>query len=1130
MVAAIGRPGPAEYYLESQQTLHGPLDGAEGRREAAGQWWNPAGLFGLADGDSVEGAAFSNLYRGFSPDGGTALLRNAGGRRRRSGVDLVFPADKSVSALWAIADAATGRRIEEAHDDAVRLALLEIVAKHAMSGAHVRAGTWTEIHAADVMGATFRHGSSRARDPHLHTHCVIFNLARLRDGSRWFATSRDALHCWLRAAGAAYQHALAWNLCERIGVHCEPYGRNDGFVRVAGMPRGLTREWSKRRRVMENALEIAGVRARSATGAQTAMIAKATRDDHDRHPDLEELRPVWARERKSWVPDPARLMASLSKPDELFPSPSRYEILRKLERVPDDLASRRSPFSHPDLVQRVCSVSAGYIDWRDASGWIAEAAGRSDVVRVDNPERSPAARAGQMHSRLYALEDTAESGDALREAARELSRDARFAVPQARVEERIRSLDAAGYPLSADDIAAIRHATSGCRIAVIELAPALDRSLALRPTADLHRDEGYRVIGAAATLRAAAELQNETGIASMQIDRLLKMNDKRALDDNRAWVFVIADAGILLARQLGTLFALAGRYSAKFVLVAEAGQRPLLAAAPGLDLVTGVTGCLRSGGRAGGDAVSEAFSKNLVRLGNGLGKTLERMVGDWDWHRSNFPRGSVAVVARTRKEERVLTHMLRTRLLGPAADGARACIRVHRHHGQMAYGKSVPMEIRTGDRLRLGATLWEARLFRGSVVTVEDIVPASSVTEEPRFLIRAATREGRQVEFFHDDVRDGHGGVRLAHGYACTVDELVGRFDRIFALADDGWRRGQIERVAACCRVQPRIHVNREQLAAAFGAASGDDALLDRLRQCWSLAHGRGHPEAIAETGGRKLHPDHYAGPEYWLVANDGGDGALRRLGQDITGASFDLRYGDTVAAFAAGRAAVLEEWAACRERLTVDGDAALLAPSATETLRRHKVLLDTVRTLPKEWRTPLRRVFAARGDLAAGDIREFKELYRRVRNERRVAAARQTLRHGGAGADAAHAEAWLAEVARQRRFRAFVLKTAALHGVPTSEFASWKECLSDAGNLIARGRALLDGARLARTGDAGRGAVGAALSALEDERRQDLPAPDRGFDPAPETTPRQGLAAAVAQARQESAGHRVVRERSMSY
>ncbi len=1124
MVATHGRPAPAAYYLDSQQTLHGPLHGAGGRREASGEWWNPAGLFGLPDRGPVEGAAFASLHRGFSPDGGTALVRNAG-QRRRCGIDLVFPADKSVSALWAISDPTTGRLIEEAHDDAVRLALMEIVARHAMSNTKVHAGARTGLVPADVMGATFRHGSSRARDPHLHTHCVIFNLARLRNGGGWRASWEAPLHFWLRAAGAAYQHALAWNLRERIGVRCGPHGRNGALIRVAGVPPGLIRQWSKRRQAMETAIREAGVRMRSVTGTQTAMFARATRDEEDRHPDLEELRPVWARERESWVSNPARLIASLSKPDELFPPPSRSEILRKLECVPDDLAARGSPFSHPELVERVCTVSAGAMGWRDANAWIMAAVTRPDVIRVDNPERSAAARAGQMHSRFYALRETSEFGNALRETARELFLDTRFGVPQARVEARIRSLTAAGYPLAAADIAAIRHATAAHRVAVIEFAPALDRSLALRPAADLYREEGYQVIGAAATLRAAAELRNESGIASMQINRLLSMNDKGALDDNQAAVFVVADAGILLERQIAALFALAGRYTAKIVLVAEAGQQPPLAAAPGLGFVTGVTGCLRSGGRPAGDAVSEAFSKDLVQLGNGLGETLERMAGDCDRLRTGHPRDSVAVVARTRKEERVLTHLLRARLPRSAAEGGRACIQIHQHRGQMAYRISVPMEIRAGDRLRLGATLWEARLFRGSVVTVEDIVATASVTEEePRFLIRAATRDGRQVEFFHNDVRDSHGGVRLEHGYACTVDELVGRFDRVLVLADDGWRRGQLERVAACCRGQPEIHVNRKQLTVAFGTPAGDDALLDRLRRCWSLANGRGHP-----CGDRRLHPDYYTEPKSWLAANDGGDGTLRRLGQDIAQATLDLRHGNTIAAFAAGRAAVLEEWAACRERIAVDGDAALLAPSAAGTLRRHRALLHSLETLPRRWTPPVQRMFAARGGLSTQDIREFVALYRQLRDQRRIAAVRQPPKEA-AHADTAAIKTWLAEVARQRRFRAFVLDAAERHAGRAREIPSWRNSLADAERLIARGRAILAAGGVAQTGDAGRGAVQAAVAALEAERREDLSVPDRRLDPAPDTAPRRGLAAEVTQAHRQPGDHRLARGRSMSY
>ncbi len=95
----------------------------------------------------------------------------------------------------------------------------------------------------------------------------------------------------------------------------------------------------------------------------------------------------------------------------------------------------------------------------------------------------------------------------------------------------------------------------------------------------------------------------------------------------------------------------------------------------------------------------------------------------------------------------------------------------------------------------------------------------------------------------------------LAHGYTGTVDELVGRFDRVIMLADDGWRRKHLERVAACC--QPEIHVDRKPLAAAFGALAGDDALLDRLRRSWSLANRRGYL-----SGDRRFHSDHYTESE----------------------------------------------------------------------------------------------------------------------------------------------------------------------------------------------------------------------------------------------------------------------------
>ena len=91
---------------------------------------------------------------------------------------MTFSADKSVSALWAIADPELRSEIEQAHNDAARVALEETVFRHC---------GWTRIRdrdgqiqvlPADLMAAMFQHGTSRDNDPQLHTHCVIFNAAR----------------------------------------------------------------------------------------------------------------------------------------------------------------------------------------------------------------------------------------------------------------------------------------------------------------------------------------------------------------------------------------------------------------------------------------------------------------------------------------------------------------------------------------------------------------------------------------------------------------------------------------------------------------------------------------------------------------------------------------------------------------------------------------------------------------------------------------------------------------------------------------------------------------------------------------------------------------------------------------
>ena len=63
------------------------------------------------------------------------------------------------------------------------------------------------MEANGFIGAAFRHRTSRAGDPQLHTHVVVPNLVQGADG-RWSAPDGRHLFTWKKTAGTLYQSAL----------------------------------------------------------------------------------------------------------------------------------------------------------------------------------------------------------------------------------------------------------------------------------------------------------------------------------------------------------------------------------------------------------------------------------------------------------------------------------------------------------------------------------------------------------------------------------------------------------------------------------------------------------------------------------------------------------------------------------------------------------------------------------------------------------------------------------------------------------------------------------------------------------------------------------------------------------
>ena len=601
MVATLGQMASAAYYLESQRSFRHPNEYYTAGEEPDGVWWNPCGLFGLADGGRVDGGDFHRLYHGFAPGGGERLTRNAGSEKRSPGLDMTFSADKSVSALWAIADPELRSEIERAHNDAARAALAGTVLRYcAWTRLQERDGT--RVVAADIMGAMFQHGTSRENDPQLHTHCTIFNAARTHRDGRYRALHQHPVYAWMKAAGAVYRNALAWNLRDRLGIHMEQYGKDNEFTRIAGFapsdgtagqePAALIAHWSKRRgQIVEAAREMGFTVEGNAPRAAAANKITRAGKSPDNDPEIRHTR--WRFEAEGFVEREALIAWLLGMSEEITQEQNRA-LTEVLEDLPYRLTREEAVFRLPDIVERVGNASAGLLG-RDAVATSIERVLLSpEVVRLTRPPRSAEGRADMAHTRLYSTRHTLQMEQEVRDMAAGMAADTGHSLPALAIEAKVAVLLKAGYSLSEEQIAAIRTVTSsGGRVAIIEGAAGSGKTTTLRPIADLYREHGQSIIATAVAWRTAVALGNDVDARPFCVDKLLRLAARGGIDIDGNTTIIVDEAGMLSTRQAHHILRLSERHRAKIVFAGDTQQQQPVEAGPGLRLIRDAVGSVR---------------------------------------------------------------------------------------------------------------------------------------------------------------------------------------------------------------------------------------------------------------------------------------------------------------------------------------------------------------------------------------------------------------------------------------------------------------------------------------------------------------------------------------------------------
>jgi Ti-type conjugative transfer relaxase TraA len=573
---SIGKVGGGDadprYYLDT--VASGAEDYYTGRGEAPGQWaGRGAGAQGLSG--TVEDEPFI-----------AQLTAHPGNGKKVLAYDLTFSAPKSVSVLYGIGDERTSRAARDAHDHAVQEAL----------GYLERDACWTRRGAAgrDVIQgdgltvALFRHRTSRAGDPQLHTHSVIVNATEA-DG-RVTALDGRALYTHGKTAGYLYEAALREQLTRDLGVEWLPV--ENGMAEIAGIDSDVLRHFSQRRQeILEHMAKHGG---RSARSAQIAALE--TRRAKEYNVPSSRLRDEWRARASEMGLGQAELDAVLDRRAAGRPAPRNRDALDEELQADDGITRQASTFDRRDVLREIAAAHRQGATVADIEALAERWLRTSDVVRLEEGHQR-AHLGGPRHSTRDMVE--LERGIVRDAAARRNTGVA--VVPRTQVNQAL----ADAPDLAAEQAELVQRITeSGDGVEIVRAAAGTGKTRALSEARDAWATVGTPVYGCALAARAAVELESSAGIDSTTIARFLQDVD-HGHGLRPGSVLVVDEAGMVGSRTIDRLARHAAETDSKLLLVGDDRQLPEI--------------------DAGG-----AFRGLADRLGAVELKTVRRQALDWD--------------------------------------------------------------------------------------------------------------------------------------------------------------------------------------------------------------------------------------------------------------------------------------------------------------------------------------------------------------------------------------------------------------------------------------------------------------------------------------------------------------------
>ena len=667
----------ANYWIEA--VAEGGEDYYTKPGEAPGEWMGElAAELGLSG--EVDRETYAAVLAGKHPVTGAVLVSrpeprkfiDAEGRERRLdpilGYDIRFAAPKSVSLLYAVGSPEVREAILRAHDHAVAEAVgyLERTACFVQRG---KGGVVIES-GAGFLSMGFRHRSSRAGDPALHTHLVTANMTRAVSDGRWLSLANPRRQSPLlreaKAAGHVYQAALRAELTRDLGVEWQQVV--NGYADLAEIGRPVIDHFSQRRAEI-----VAAMAERGTTSAAAAEVAAyRTRDAKDYKVDPDTQRQEWATRAAEFDLTPDSIDRIVARGRRREPEAIGAQ---HLDRTLADLEAHHSHFDRRDLLSAVANQLREGADARVLEGAVRSLIDGDRLIEIHRG-------AGPLDATYYTTPRLWELEQRFMATARKGEKAGAAVVDGATLAA---VLDRHRY-LSEQQVEMVRRLTTGGeRVVAVAALPGTGKTTALAAAQEAWAAAGIRGVGVATARSASGEL-TDAGVPATSVTAFLiqtgELAERNIAPLPRGTVIVVDESSTTPTPHMTALADLAEGCDGKLVLIGD--PRQIGAVGPGglygnltneiepvvltqirrqRDPVDRRIVELAHEGR-GSDALDVLRAHDRLVIADTLPEVLDAQV--LDWHKSYAAGEDAVMIARRTRDVADLNELARELL---AAEG-----------------------------------------------------------------------------------------------------------------------------------------------------------------------------------------------------------------------------------------------------------------------------------------------------------------------------------------------------------------------------------------------------------------------------------------------------------------------------